>query len=426
MDTHMDHKIIKDNGADIYDEAMNVGNLVKHATINTLMNKRLGLAGSIAYIDKGAALYEEFKKSHLPKNDPSQSASAQLIDRHKASLTHEMQDIGRLIVVGGGSYDSITNQELILADNLFAHENKPPLKEIVLVDVSLDFLKQGIQAAKDFREKHKRPDIRIIPIRADFKNVSGVAMDTIMARYGAAPRDEIKAAVMMTGATFGNIEGVSAVDKFPGNEIDIQMAHLGELAGKNSIVMFDHFTKIEAGENYYTTPELAKFFNNIPVIMQQHCSNLQGLYAGENYFRYRAKMLPNARMVAHELIAETPQTPRIVNGAELIMPIATGDTLNVMFSLMARTDDIANRPDANTGLKKITYVSSPNDLVMHVFQKTSLPTTLHHPDIEMFHPRSNAPSHIRESGSPGLAAKVLTTMDDFKRHILALPRLRHA
>lgn len=370
----------------IYEDNYPVAEKVTKVTINTLMSNRLGMAGSIAYIDNGATLYEKFKRSHVPDSKPEESTSARLINVHKSALANEIRDIERLIIVGGGSYDSIATQELALVSELFAHEaqQKPKLKEIVLIDVSTDFLNEGRRAIKDLQEKVQQK-FKVIPLRADFKDISGDTFDHIMDAYGSGSRDQTKAAVMMTGATFGNIESVSAIDKFPGNEVDEQMAHLGELVGQGSNVIFDHFTKIDTGVQYYDTRELSDFFNNIPGLMRKYCKglhdfNVNGDNNGQQFFRYRARLLPNARMIAHELVAEQSQTPRIVNGVERVFPINTGDTLNIMFSLQARADDITYRPVQNTGLASQMSVSHKDLQVMHVFKKVGAPGALYHPD----------------------------------------------
>lgn len=368
----------------IFEDNYPVAEKVTKVTINTLMNNRLGLAGSIAYIDNGATLYENFKRSHTPDRKPEESTSARLINVHKSALANEIRDIERLIIVGGGSYDSIATQELALVSELFAHEAEPKLKEIVLIDVSTDFINEGRRAIKDLQEKIQTK-FKVIPLRADFKDISGDTFDQIMDAYGSSDRENTKAAVMMTGATFGNIESVSAIDKFPGNEVDEQMGHLAELVGQGSNVIFDHFTKIDTGVQYYDTRELSDFFNNIPVLMRKYCKGLHDFHVngdndGQQFFRYRARLLPNARMIAHELVAEQPQTPKVINGVERVFPINTGDTLNVMFSLQARADDITYRPVQNTGLASQMSVSHKDLQVMHVFKKVGTPGALYHPD----------------------------------------------
>ena len=403
---HMDQhagafRKITEEHSDIYDASFPIVDKVTNVTRNTLMNNRLGLAGSIAYVDNGAKLYENFKRSHMPEQDPSESTAARLITTHKSALLSEISDIERLIVVGGGSYESISSQELALVSGLFAGQRKPKLTEIVLIDVSTDFIHDCERAIGDFQAKHKKP-IKVIPVRADFKDVSGETFDHIMQAYGSRSRADAKAAVMMTGATFGNIESVSTMDKFPGNEVDVQMAHLADLVGIGSTVMFDHFTKFDTSEKYYDTPELAAFFNNIPVLMKQYCKGLQDFHVnGDNdqqYFRYRARQLPHARMIAHELVAEAPQKPKIVNGVERVFPLSVGDTLNVMFSLQARADDITWRPVQNTGLESQMSVTHKDLQVMHVFRKVGIPGALHQDD-ETSYQAVDQRAHANGTGS---------------------------
>lgn len=402
---HFDNKAtfskVSDAESDIYDVEFNIVDKVTNATRSTLSNSRLGTAGSIAYVDNGAALYETFKRSHTPEQNPAENTSARLISTHKSALLSEIKDIERLVIVGGGSYDSISSQELALVGGLFASQRKPKLTEIVLIDVSTDFIHECERAIGDFQAKHPTKPLKVIPIRADFKDVTGAKFDEILAAFGAKDRESTKAAVMMTGATFGNIESVATMDKFPGNEVDEQMANLADLVGIGSTVMFDHFTKPDTSEKYYGTPELSAFFNNIPVLMQKYCKGLQDFHVngdnGQQYFRYRARQLPNSRMVAHELVAEAQQQPKIVNGVERVFPINVGDTLNIMFSLQARADDITWRPVQNTGLASQMSVTHKDLQVMHVFKKVRLPGALHQND-EVSYQSVNPESHANGTG----------------------------
>lgn len=375
----------------IFSQTYDVQKEVTEATINTLTNK-LGAASSIAYLDKGAELYERFKKTTLENNDPSKSESARLISTYKDSLCKEIKDVSRLIVIGGGSFESLYNQELALVSGLYAGGTKPPLQEIVLIDVSREFLSEGVQAVQKFEAEHNtKLDIKLI--QSDFKKIAK-SFDTIMTEgFGSKSINDTHAAIILTGGTFGNIEGIAATDRFPGAEIDKQMAYIADYVGKGSIAMFDYFTKIETGVNYYSKNQLSEFFNNIPRIMQKYCKNLEGLYSNpenqELFFRYRARALPSARMIAHELVAETNQSPKIVNGIERLFPINQNDTLTMMFSLRAHASDIYNRPYQNTGLLSSSYVSN-GDLVMHSFRKVGIPGATHQPEIEYSRPVEKA------------------------------------
>lgn len=68
--------------------------------------------------DRGASLYEAFKKSHVQEETPPESTTERLITTHKSALLSELKDTERLIIVGGGSYESLTKQELVLVGGL--------------------------------------------------------------------------------------------------------------------------------------------------------------------------------------------------------------------------------------------------------------------------------------------------------------------
>ncbi len=377
---------VTDRAIPLYSERFDVKKEVTEATVKTLSGDKLGLAGSIAYLDEGSSLYDTFIRSTSNDGKAEKSASAQLISLYQEPLRQELKNIERLVIIGGGSHDSIANQELALVSNMFAHEGKPPLKEIVLVDVSENFLRDGLDAVHEVEQKHGVEfDIKLI--RGDFKKVAK-NFDTIMTEeFGSKPKDSIKSAVIMTGGTFGNLEGVSSTDRFPGTEIDVQMAHLADYVGNGSTVMFDYFTRLENGPSYYNTSQLSDFFNNIPRIMQRYCKNLQGLEANsddgyDHLFRYRARALPDAQLIAHELIAEKDQTPRIVNGIERVFPISRNDRLVMMFSLRAHASDIYKRPHQNTGLVSSSYVAH-GDLVMHSFKRVGTPGATYDPNMDI-------------------------------------------
>lgn len=362
----------------IYDKGFNAADVVTRATGETFGRKSLAQAGQIAYIDNGASLYEAFKKSRLPQQDSSQSAPSRLLTMHKGAIADTIKDIERLIIVGGGSYESFMNQEMLLVNEIFAQDKKAPLKEIVLIDVSTESLADGHRAVEEISTKLGRK-FNTLSIRSDFKSASGETFDQIMAEWGSEKRDGIKSAVIMTGGTFGNLEGITSTEAFPINDVDEQMAHIGELVGTGSTVIFDHFTRMDSAEGYYNSPELAAFMTNIPNIMKEYCKGLSNFRVNDPgsyndpYFSYRARAIPNARIVAHQLIAEVPQTATIRNGIEKVLTIS--DKYTVMVSLYPSVDDINRRPSVNTGLESQFHVSS-KDLVLHVYKKTGQPAVL--------------------------------------------------
>ena len=134
---------VTDRAIPLYSEGFDVKKEVTEATVKTLSGDKLGLAGSIAYLDEGSSLYDAFIRSTSDGAKKEKSASAQLISLYKEPLRQELRDIERLVIIGGGSHGSIANQELALLSNMFAHEGKPALKEIVLVDVSENFKRRS-------------------------------------------------------------------------------------------------------------------------------------------------------------------------------------------------------------------------------------------------------------------------------------------
>jgi len=216
-----------------YDAGFDSAGAVTEAAKDTFTRRKISVAGSIAYIDSGTELYNQFKKARLPHNNPSMSTTANLISTHKAAIADSIRDIERLVIIGAGSYDSIMNQELVILKEIFGKTNKSKIGEIVLVDVSTDSLKQSVQAIEKVSlEIGAR--FRTLAIRADYKDISGKSFDNILAAWDAKAREKIKAAVIMTGGTFGNLENLSSTEAFPVHDIDLQMAMIGEFVGEGS------------------------------------------------------------------------------------------------------------------------------------------------------------------------------------------------
>lgn len=352
--------------------------ITTRATAETFGRKSLARAGKIAYLDNGAELYETFKTSRAHGPDSSKGSPSYLLSIHKGAIAGSIRDIERLIVVGGGSYDSFINQEGVIIKEIFAQNPNAPLNEIVHINVSQESLSQELQAIAKISADIGKP-LKTLSIQADFANATGITFDNIMAEWKSTSRAETKAAVIMTGGTFGNLEGITSTEAFPIHDVDLQMANIGELVGPGSTILFDHFTKVDAAESYYNSPELSAFMTNIPAIMQKYCHGLSNFRINDEsryqdpYFSYRAKSIPHARLVAHQLVAETPQEAKIKNGSEKILTI--DDKYTVMVSLYPMVDDILRRPAANTGLRSDFHVSS-GDLVMHVYKKVGEPAVL--------------------------------------------------
>jgi hypothetical protein len=367
----------------VYDAGFNLVADVTKATIHTLLPETLGLAGSIAYVDEGAKLYEEFKRSTLPEHNPAGSEVAQLINTHKDTLVKEIEDIERLIIVGGGSFDSILNQELLLLKHLFSKNPRPKLKEIVLQDISEEFLSDQVKAVQHFENEHGvRFDIRVI--RGEFKKISP-QFDAIMTQhFGSKSREEVKAAVIMTGGTFGNLEGLASTNRFPGKEIDRQMAYLADFVGNGSTVILDHFSDIEKAVAYYGSGKLDKFFENIPSVMRQYCKGLVDFFVNgdknRKFFEYNVVAHSRAGLIGHELIVKEDQSPKIVNGTNLVLPLQKDEPLSMMFSLRAEASAITSRPSENTGLAS-TFHATDGDLVIHAHKRVGVPAILHQKEM---------------------------------------------
>lgn len=352
-------------------EDLSISDLVKAVTIGTLGKTDTGIAGSIAYLDQGARLYEAFiTDASAGKDEPS--ASANVISIHKGSLANQMRDSQRLIVVGGGSKKSINNQELSLVRELFSKATKPQLSEIVLVDVSESFLTQQVEAIENISSS-LGTNFNIRPIQAEFTSISDKFDGIMTNHFGSKPVRETRSALSMTGFTLTNVERVTSTEHFPSTPIEERMAHLSRFVNIGDTVLFDYSTDLNI--DYYDTRSLAAFFNNVPVIMRDKCPNLTGLSTGDDYFRYRPKAFPAARLISHTLAAEAGQNARIENGVTRVFTIAVGDRLVLMYSARPTVSDIEGRPSENTGLESSMHVSS-GKTVVHTFRKVGEPSIL--------------------------------------------------
>lgn len=352
----------------------------------TFGKEKKGLAGSIAYLNGGAELYNQFMDAHSDSNH--ETDAARLMRLHGSHFAKGMEDIERLIVIGGGGYNSFSKQELQLVTELYAEDNAK-LKEIILIDVSKAFLEEQIDAIQVFETdmcvaSTENVSYKIVPIRADFNKISGIKFDEILEQQGLKPRKDVHAAVIMTGATFGNIVDPSTTDSVPTNDIEKQMATIGEFVSNGSYVMFDHFKDLSEGENYYNTPELAAFFEHIPVTIQNNAPTLDNFKVNDDdleeedkAWTYKPKANFKARLVEHRLVSGRQQLPSIVNGSGnlRILPIDIGDEFAMMYSLRPRSQDIEDRPSANTGLKR-SFSISEDKLVMHKYVKVGVPSVL--------------------------------------------------
>lgn len=348
---------------------------IVRATKHTFGRNGQALFGNIAYLDSGAKLYQKFIEA---SGQTDQTDSQRLIAKHGGTIAQDIGDIQRLIAIGGGSYNSFYNQELALVREMIKHSPESfSLNEFVLIDVSEDFLREQQQAITRFSQEHSI-DVSIISIRSDFERISGERFDNILKNEfsNAKSRNEVKAAVISTGATFGNLTNPSVTNALPTHDIEVRMAKMGDFVSIGSVAIFDYFTKTENAENYYNQTELAQFFENIP-----HLIRLYGKDALENfyentpnkedgiYFRYRAQAFYDSRLIAHQLVAVRPQESVIHNGGgSQVLTIGPNERYTMMYSARPRTDDIQSRPTRNTGLRPDYHVSS-GDLVTHVATK---------------------------------------------------------
>lgn len=371
------------------DPAYDPAKEVVRATKDTFGRNGQALFGHIAYLDGGAKLYQNFIEAHGNSND--QTDSQRLLAKHGGTIAGDIADIQRLIAIGGGSFNSFNNQELSLVREMM---NRFPdrfrLNEFVLIDVSEDFLFEQQQALNKFAQE-SNIDINVISIRSDFERVSGERFDSILNNEfnGAKSRNDVKAAVISTGATFGNLTNPSVTNALPTHDIDVRMAKMGDFVSVGSTAIFDYFTKLEAAEGYYNQAELAEFFENIPHIVRLYgkdaLENFQENTAGSEddiYFRYRARTFYDSRLIAHQLVATRPQESVIHNGTgSRVLTIGPDEKYTMMYSARPRSDDIQSRPARNTGLRPDYHVSS-GDLVAHVATKVGVAEVLRSDDSE--------------------------------------------
>jgi hypothetical protein len=342
---------------------------ITSVTHNLLLNNGLGHAASIACMETGAGLYASMSTADKKTQN--------LLAVSKAAVLDAIYDCKRLIIIGGGPNEKISTQEIALINQLGITS---PLREVILLDTSDQLLMESMGAMKARSGK----DIRIVGIRADFKDLSGDALDEILRAQGMAHRDKTRAAVLMTGFTFGHIEGVRNTDQFPGNLVDERMACIADMVGLGSHIIFDHMTAVENTMPYCTREE-SEFFSNIPALIQTHC---QGLYNfrinGDHerrYFTPVVRHLPKAGLIAYELAVDYPQNPHtVIKGVERVYPIRLEDRLTLMFSMAAEAQNISGRPVQNTGLTHMATCEDGTSAV-HIFKKTGIPSALYHPDI---------------------------------------------
>ncbi len=355
--------------------------IVKEIAKGTLTRQQKGICGPIAYWDEGATLYTNFIESH--NGSEHLSASAKVIASQSSALAHQILDAKRLVIIGGGSSHSIENQEFEIVRQSFQRKEGSNLVEIVLIDASEEFLNQQIESTKELADS-LGVAFNIAAIQGDFRSIAPNFDSIMTGTFGLKSKDEIKSAIMATGGTFRNFGDVKSTDGLPEYETDVQMARLSSFGGIGSTVIFDYFTELDQGINYYKTPELEKFFLNIPKTMVRYLSppdsptHLYGLNVdsinGESFFQYSPMNYPMARLTSHDLIVMKPQTPELVNGDRTILSLRAGQRLPLMASFRPELGFISSRPTQNTGLKSSLTIAQDGVAIeaFKILQKPSI------------------------------------------------------
>ncbi len=372
VDLNLTDLDIYDTGFDLDEEITRIGK----ALLLRKDGQDRGIAAPILYGDpKGARLFQAFIEQAASKDEngnKQDSLPAQLIDRNQAALAQTYAGINRLVVIGGGDYNSFMKQEAVVLSGISGKgRGKKKELEVVLVDVSEEFLRDEIRALHDLGRK-VGANYKIIPIKGDFTKVSGEKFDDILTSgFGAAPRKETMTGIISTGATFGNIQNVNDTESIPFQKIDERMAIFGEFGDVGSIIGFDCFCTLENSTDYYDARPLREFFRNGMDLIARRAEGIHDLLAkdsnGAPLFRYAPQQYPQSALLAHRLEAISPQTITVVNGSTI--SVTVDDSYHMMYSLRPRADHITSRPVINTGLEHDSLVGM-SGLNFYTFRKT--------------------------------------------------------
>ncbi len=357
-------------GFDLHREAKRIGTLLLHSQVR-------GIAAPVLYGDeKGSKLYTDFLKERTDRR-LEDTAPARIFKDHARTIATRYRDVDRLVIIGAGSYDAFMNQEGALIREVIEQRGKNKKIEVVLVDVSLDFLKENIRALHDLGHEIGA-DFVVRAIQADFTRISGKKFDQIMREhFDSQSRKNVKTGVISTGATFGNIEEVPNTETIPTGTIDKRMALLGEFGAEGSVIGFDCFSGYDESQGYYRSPKLDEFFlNGLEVIRREGPEEIKGLEIhdeeGALLFTYDPKFYTRSALYAHRLVAQQRQTIQVMNGGNkhVDVDIPQYSTLHMMYSLRPPQDVITSRSTNNTGMTHDVNMGENTGLNFYIFEKT--------------------------------------------------------
>ena len=369
LDPHILHA-----GFDLSQQAKQIGIALFH-------HRQSGIAAPILYGDpKGASLYDTFiSKAH--NGDPKDAAPARLIDNNIQAIATKYKDIDRLVIIGAGNYETFLNQEGAILEQLHSLQGDDRKLEIVLIDVSEDYIKEDIAALQSLGEKLKT-DYTVRAIQADFTTISGATFDRIMTDYfGSKARNEVKTGIISTGALFGNIENVPNLESVPTGLIEKRIAIFGEFGAEGSVIGFDCFSNLDS--SYYHSETLQEFFlNGIDVVRREGPEEIKGLKLydadGNLMFRSEPKNYIGSKVSAHRLVATQRQVIQVLNGGgvHIDVDIPQNSTWHMMYSLRPEQNFIINTSAHNTGASYDANFGDRSGLNFYVFDKTGVPAIL--------------------------------------------------
>ena len=351
--------------------------LVTDVTLRTFDRRARAIAGPIAYLGKGADLYDAFKNAH---EDSSTNEEKELFNENKQPIAQAIKDTERAIIVGVGPLEYFTDQELLILQQ----PEMANLKEILLVDVSRDFLAASLHAANDVLHQKMLERKKMDPsVSEDDYRVQLVCDDyRVVASKLSQDRHEYfdtdrQTTVFVTGGLFGNIENPEA-DSFPLHAIQEEESHFAKIGGVGSKILASYFYKTDSVQatGYYQTPELTRFFLNIPKTIYDHCVGLEDFSPTPDNFAYVARWNDDAGYIEHRLRIVKSQQPTItLNGQTRVLDLRKDDEFVMMVSGRFDPVRMSQIPSHNTGLS-VSRTFMGKEMALQLFYTQGVPNNI--------------------------------------------------
>lgn len=376
---HIDSKLraTDDNRERFTRMDLNIPEMVTDVTLRTFGRRARAIAGPIAYLDKGADLYDAFKRAH---ENSATNEEKELFVENRQAIAEAIKDTERAIVIGVGPLEYFKAQELLILQQ----PQLKNLKEIVLIDVSADFLTDALKETNDLLNAKKSEEkqfkkfvtdsqYQVELICDDYKNVAE-RMATNPEYYF---KDKKQTTVFVTGGLFGNLENPDP-DAFPVHAIQEEEAAYAKIGGVGSKILASYFYKAHNNSalNYYQTPELSKFFLNIPKIIYDNCIGLEDFLPTPDNFSYVARWNESARYIEHRLKVMQSQRPSItINGQTRIFDLRKDDEFVMMTSGRFEPVRLSEIPSHNTGLT-VNRTFMGQEMALQLFYTQNLPNDI--------------------------------------------------